>query len=157
MFEAYGWSATLTDEEILERLVALNKHRALEEKVGKIKWLRPDYQIPRFGNDAERARLAAEKAKTKDDQLALLADDEDDDEATAKPKFPTGKELEETAAVMRVLASAHAPLSVKQIRKAFDARGRIDERIASTVLALARLGHLTSPDGGDSFMVRRGN
>jgi len=157
VFEAYGWSATLTDEEILERLVALNKHRALEEKVGKIKWLRPDYQIPRFGNDAERARLAAEKAKTKDDQLALLADDEDDDEATAKPKFPTGKELEETAAVMRVLASAHAPLSVKQIRKAFDARGRIDERIASTVLALARLGHLTSPDGGDSFMVRRGN
>jgi len=45
VFEAYGWPATLTDEEILEKLVALNKERAAEEKAGKIRWLRPDYQI----------------------------------------------------------------------------------------------------------------
>jgi restriction system protein len=34
VFEAYGWPATLTDEEILERLVALNKQRSIEEKTG---------------------------------------------------------------------------------------------------------------------------
>jgi hypothetical protein len=44
VFAAYGWPATLTDAEILERLVALNAERAAEEKGGIIHWLRPDYQ-----------------------------------------------------------------------------------------------------------------
>ncbi|MCL4806775.1 MAG: class I SAM-dependent DNA methyltransferase [Thermoanaerobaculia bacterium] len=46
VFEAYGWPATLTDEEILERLVALNAERAEEEKRGLIRWLRPEFQNP---------------------------------------------------------------------------------------------------------------
>lgn len=44
--EAYGWPADLSDEEILERLVALNKERSAEEANGLIRWLRPDYQNP---------------------------------------------------------------------------------------------------------------
>ena len=32
--DAYGWPATLTDEEILERLVELNALRAAEEHTG---------------------------------------------------------------------------------------------------------------------------
>lgn len=31
------------------RLVALNATRAAEEKAGQVRWLRPDYQRPRFG------------------------------------------------------------------------------------------------------------
>ena len=37
---------TLTDEEILERLVALNAERAAEEAQGLVRWLRPEYQAP---------------------------------------------------------------------------------------------------------------
>ena len=44
--DAYGWPADLADEEILERLVALNAERAAEEKKGIIRWLRPEYQNP---------------------------------------------------------------------------------------------------------------
>jgi hypothetical protein len=44
--EAYGWSVDLSDEDILFRLVALNKERAEEEARGHIRWLRPDYQNP---------------------------------------------------------------------------------------------------------------
>lgn len=47
--EAYGWPADLTPSEIVACLVALNAERAKEEAEGKIRWLRPDYQIPRFG------------------------------------------------------------------------------------------------------------
>jgi hypothetical protein len=47
VFEAYGWPPTLTDEEILERLVALNHERAEEEKRGLVRWLRPEFQNPR--------------------------------------------------------------------------------------------------------------
>ncbi|MCL2122810.1 MAG: DNA methylase [Desulfovibrionaceae bacterium] len=42
--EAYGWPVDLTDEEILARLVALNAERVEEEKQGKIRWLRSEYQ-----------------------------------------------------------------------------------------------------------------
>jgi hypothetical protein len=46
---AYGWPADLAPAEIVARLVALNAERAQEEAAGQIRWLRPDYQIPRFG------------------------------------------------------------------------------------------------------------
>ncbi|MEO6152698.1 MAG: DNA methyltransferase, partial [Croceibacterium sp.] len=46
---AYGWPADLPPSEIAARLVALNAERAAEEKAGHVRWLRPDYQIPRFG------------------------------------------------------------------------------------------------------------
>ena len=47
--QAYGWPESLSDEEILARLVKLNAERAGEEKRGLIRWLRPDYQRPRAG------------------------------------------------------------------------------------------------------------
>lgn len=52
VFEAYGWPVTLSDEEILERLVALNAGRAEEEKRGLVRWLRPEFQNP-SGTKAE--------------------------------------------------------------------------------------------------------
>jgi hypothetical protein len=52
--DAYGWgeewkAGKLGPSEIVARLVALNHERAAEEKAGKVRWLRPDYQEPRFG------------------------------------------------------------------------------------------------------------
>ena len=41
---AYGWPADLPPSEIVTRLVALTTERAAEEKAGKVRWLRPDYQ-----------------------------------------------------------------------------------------------------------------
>lgn len=46
---AYGWPATLSDEEVVARLVTLNAERAEEERSGKVRWLRPDYQLARAG------------------------------------------------------------------------------------------------------------
>lgn len=53
--DAYGWgtewaAGELGPSEIVTRLVALNHERAAEEVAGQIRWLRPDYQIPRFGS-----------------------------------------------------------------------------------------------------------
>lgn len=57
VFAAYGWPATLTDAEILERLVALNAERAAEEKRGIIHWLRPEYQIKALGLSPQSSQL----------------------------------------------------------------------------------------------------
>ncbi|HLL29461.1 MAG TPA: DNA methyltransferase [Allosphingosinicella sp.] len=46
--DAYGWPADLAPAEIVARLVALNAERAAEEVAGHVRWLRPEYQQPRF-------------------------------------------------------------------------------------------------------------
>jgi hypothetical protein len=51
--DAYDWgeewrAGALGPSEIVARLVALNHERAAEEAAGNIRWLRPDYQIPRY-------------------------------------------------------------------------------------------------------------
>jgi hypothetical protein len=46
VFDAYGWPRDLSDEEILARLVDLNKERRAEEAKGLVRWLRPEYQAP---------------------------------------------------------------------------------------------------------------
>ncbi|MBK8003721.1 MAG: hypothetical protein IPK12_07160 [Gemmatimonadetes bacterium] len=57
MAEAYGWPWPMEKEEILERLVRLHDERVEEEKRGLIRWLRPEYQIPRFAPEAAPATL----------------------------------------------------------------------------------------------------
>jgi hypothetical protein len=56
--EAYGWSWPEPPALILERLVALHDRRVEEEAGGTIRWLRPEYQRPRFGVDVADANPA---------------------------------------------------------------------------------------------------
>lgn len=55
--EAYGWPWPMEKEEILERLVKLHDERVEEEMRGQIRWLRPEYQIPRFAPAGTPATL----------------------------------------------------------------------------------------------------
>lgn len=180
---AYGWPATLTDEQILEHLVALNAERAAEEKTGNIRWLRPDYQIPRFGSPEEKARWSERQVSVPGDAgveplhgkldvpktppasihvgAAVISRVHfrnllDDDEDPSKPKYPTNDEMAETAAVMSTLLGSSKPLTPTELARHFKG-GKANERRVRLVLdALARLGHLSSPDGGVSFALRRG-
>lgn len=158
VFEAYGWPASLTVEDLLTRLVALNRERTAEETAGTVRWLRPDYQIPRFGSDAEQARLEEERRRAREEARSAANQptfDLDDDLQELKPKYPTGNELAETAAIMSVLATADLPLSVTALSGYFAQGRQVEKRIAATVAALARLGHLTTTDGGATFTLRR--
>jgi hypothetical protein len=44
--DAYGWPATLSDAEVLTRLMQLNQQRLAEEAAGTVRHLRPEYQAP---------------------------------------------------------------------------------------------------------------
>jgi hypothetical protein len=57
VFDAYGWPRDLTDEQILERLVALNAERAEEERNGLVRWLRPEFQNPAGTKEATQATI----------------------------------------------------------------------------------------------------
>jgi hypothetical protein len=166
---AYGWPIDLTDEQILERLVALNAERAEEEKSGRVRWLRPDYQIPRFGSAAEKARWQREQAGEHADAddvnpaqgemlmaggTSAIAAPADDD--AAKPKFPTNDEMAETAAVMTALLASAKPMTPTEVARHFKGGKQNERRVKLVLDALSRLGHLSSADGGESFALRRG-
>jgi hypothetical protein len=70
--KAYGWSWPEPPALILERLVALHDERLREEQSGRVRWLRPDYQIPRFGRGAVEGRLDLPESDVAPAASALL-------------------------------------------------------------------------------------
>ena len=142
--EAYGWPETLSDEEILARLVKLNAERAAEEKRGLIRWLRPDYQRPRAGVvDAQAAVEAGAQIMA---PLVIEA-------KARRPLFPTN-DLERTAAVFAALLQAEKPLDAETLAKTFRQGAKAQPTIARVLASLARLGHVHSSDG-KTFALRR--
>ncbi len=142
--QAYGWTETLSDEEILARLVKLNAERAAEEKRGLVRWLRPNYQRPRAG--VVDAQAAAEEGAQITAPLAIEA-------KAQKPLFPTN-DLERTAAVFAALLQAEKPLDAETLAKTFRQGAKAQATIARVLASLARLGHVHSSDG-KTFALRR--
>jgi hypothetical protein len=146
VFRAYGWPETLSAEKILERLVALNRERAAEERRGHVRWLRPEYQIPRFGKDIDKQAAQEEGAQ-------IMADLGLPEAATRKPSFPTDA-VAQTAAVFAALASANAPTDTVTIAARFRRTKNLERTISSVLASLARLGHVATKDG-KAFEIRR--
>jgi hypothetical protein len=144
VFEAYGWPQSLTDEEILERLVALNHERAAEEKRGHVRWLRPEYQIPRFGK-------ALDKQAAKEEQLEAALDIAA--AGTKKASFPTDA-VGQTAAVFAALAASQGTVTAADIAAGFRKSKNLEKTIAGVLASLTRLGHITTRDG-KSFNIKR--
>lgn len=120
--EAYGWPADLSDEEILLRLVALNKERAEEEARGLIRWLRPDYQNP--------TGAQASKGKTADMDLGTVAKIE---------KAPWPKTLpEQIAAVREALAEAGEGTPEQIARRFVRGQARTVEPLMESLAALGQ-------------------
>jgi hypothetical protein len=146
VFEAYGWPQTLTDEQILEKLVALNHERAAEEKRGHVRWLRPDYQIPRFGKDLD-------KMAAKEEGAQIAAELGLSEPAAKKVSFPTDA-VGQTAAVFAALAAASGTVTVSDIASGFRKSKNLEKNVGEVLASLARLGHVATKDG-KSFEIRR--
>jgi hypothetical protein len=142
--EPYGWPADLTDDEILAKLVALNKERTEEEKRGLVRWLRPDYQIPRFAKGLDKQAATEEGAQVAAELISAVEQ---------KPSFPTSA-VEQTAAVFSALAAASQPLDAKGLAAQFRRTKTTEKKVGEVLASLARLGYVTSEDG-KTFALRR--
>ena len=142
--EAYGWPADLSDDEILVRLVALNKKRSEEEKRGLVRWLRPDYQIPRFAKGLDKQAAKEEGAQVAAELIPAVEQ---------KPSYPSGA-VEQTAAIFAALAAASAPLDAKGLAAQFKRTRTTEKKVGEVLASLARLGYVTSEDG-KTFALRR--
>ena len=140
--DAYGWPHDLSDEPILERLVALNAERAAEEAAGHVRWLRPDYQIPRFAKAASKTSGALDLGDN------VVAFDR------SLPAFPKDKS-EQPLAIRAILERSGHAMDASEIARAFKAGGkRIEPRVIQALYTLVRYGWITPlPDG--RFAARR--
>jgi hypothetical protein len=153
--QAYGWDDLIPlfssseddeskklDEIILERLVALNAERAAEEAAGHVRWLRPDYQIPRF------AKGAAAKSGQLDLGETVVAIDK------SLPVFPKDKG-EQVMAIRAVLEAANGPMDAAAVSRAFKGGGKkIEQRVVQALSTLVRYGWITALPGG-AYAARR--
>ena len=141
--DAYGWPHDLTDEQILERLVTLNAERAQEEAAGHVRWLRPDYQIPRFAKGA-----AAPRSGELDLGATVVALDK------TLPAFPKDKG-EQVMAIRAVLQASGRPMDAASVARAFKGGGkRIEQRVVQALATLVRYGDATPLPAG-TFAARR--
>lgn len=139
--DAYGWPRDLTDEQIVERLVALNAERHAEEQQGKVRWLRPDYQIAKAGLTQLPARKdVAEQIE------ALLPEAKE-----RKPAFPRDA-IGQTAAVLADLRGG-GTMTAGEIAGRYSQGRKVERRIAATLEALVRLGHVSMD--GEGYRLRR--
>ncbi len=140
--DAYGWPVDLPEEEVLANLVALNKERAKEEKRGKVRWLRPEYQIPRFGSAKEKA----EQVEADFGEAALVA-------AGPKPGFPAD-ERDQTPAVLHQLMAADGALDAVALASAFKQGQKTRKSVEAVLASLYRMGLVSTADG-KRFAFRR--
>ena len=108
-----------------------------------VRWLRPDYQIPRFGSAAEKRQL----------DLAGVEEGVKAAPAGAKPSFPAG-DVEQAAAIMAALAAAPGPLGADALAAGFKQGRRLAPKVEAILAAFARVGFAASADGR-RFSLRR--
>ncbi len=172
VFEAYGWAdlipalvgkpgATMpsphktpeqeeAEEELLTRLVALNRERAAEERRGTVRWLRPDYQKPKL----------AHKVKTPEDVEQVEAQLIVPAPADGKPAWPKD-EMDRIRVVRDILNRATAPLAPEVLSTAFRGRSTAPrmkgvEKALQTLAAagVAQQG-IDGQDGSSRFFIPR--
>jgi MmeI, DNA-methyltransferase domain/MmeI, N-terminal domain/MmeI, helicase spacer domain/MmeI, target recognition domain len=127
--DAYGWPVDLPDEEILERLVALNHERAAEEQQGLVRWLRPEFQNPEGTQPETQGELAATKVKPKA-------------ASPARPK-PWPKSVpEQLRAIRDLLAARPETWAAEDVAAAFTRARRTS--VEAHLITLEELGVLVS-------------
>ncbi|MGY0559816.1 class I SAM-dependent DNA methyltransferase [Luteimonas sp. A277] len=127
------------EEAVLERLVALNAERAVEEARGHVRWLRPEFQNPEAERAPDQPGLSTTQAQPTAEQPTAVVPAK----PTPWPKDP----IDQVRAVADLLAASPIPLSTDEIAARFTARGRWKERLPKLLEMLVALGSAQEKDG----------
>ena len=137
VFDAYGWPRDLSDEQILEKLVALNAERAEEERTGHVRWLRPDFQNPTGARKPENLTLVGTEATDAA---------EEGDAATAAPAATVAawpkRPGERIAAIRDLVVASKRLWQTAEVTAAF--KGAKKKDVADLLDSLAGIGVLVA-------------
>ncbi len=136
VLQAYGWPEGLETNDILQRLLDLNRERHMEEKQGHIRWLRPEYQNP----DGTQEQVLTKVETTTAPRSKALK----------KSPWPKSRP-EQAQAAMDALRSMNAPATVQELATAFQRANRA--RLTELLEAMVLLGQVRKLDEG-RFVAR---
>ncbi|MBK9351096.1 MAG: class I SAM-dependent DNA methyltransferase [Sulfuritalea sp.] len=144
---AAGWHDPSTDEQILERLVALNAERIAEEAAGTIRWLRPAFQAP----GSAQAAIGLEPGGAGQSSVGKFVSD-----GATRPPVPAPAPTaainwpatlpEQLATLAATLNST--PQTEGQLAARFTGKGRWKSRLPDILAALEALGRARRLDDG---------
>lgn len=115
------------EEELLTRLVALNEERAAEEARGEIRWLRPDFQIPKLGKKAPQSALDVAT------NAAIVIPDAE------KPSWPK-EPMDQIRILRKEMQGAATPMSPGDLSARFRGGRKREERIGTLLRDMVELG-----------------
>jgi hypothetical protein len=145
VFAAYGWPTTLSDDQILECLVALNAQRAAEEGNGQIRWLRPEFQNPLARPVAATAvQEGMDLPDTETASASTTKGKRTKDSKEAKLPWP-GTTREQIQALRTALVFSGAALPADALAKRFS--GAKPAQIAVLLEAMSALGQIRENQG----------
>jgi hypothetical protein len=158
VLEAYGWSdlarsivgkpggltpsllkspdQEAAEEDLLKRLVELNRDRVRDEAGGDIHWLRPTFQKPRL---AAKAPQPATAQQVEAELVAAVGPVE----KIAWPKDG----LEQIKVVRAALGDANAPISVPDLDARFKGGRKRQERLADLLAYMSETGMVRAQEG----------
>ncbi|MBK8759789.1 MAG: class I SAM-dependent DNA methyltransferase [Sulfuritalea sp.] len=144
---AYGWQDNPSDEQLLERLVALNVERVAEEAAGTIRWLRPAFQAP----GSTQAAIGLEPGGAGQSSVGKFVSDGATRPPTPAPA-PTAainwpNTLPEQLATLAA-ALGSTPQTESQLAARFTGKGRWKSRLPDILAALEALGRARRLDDG---------
>jgi hypothetical protein len=135
VLDAYGWPRDISDEDLLQRLVSLNRDRAREEQAGLVRWLRPGFQSGGPSGDIDRPPRAESPAeKGVEDALPPLAKG-----LSARIPWPATRS-EQIVCVRDLVATASHAWSTTEIASVF--KGVKKRAVAEVLDGLAAAGVL---------------
>ena len=144
---AAGWHDPSTDEQILERLVALNAERVAEEAAGTIRWVRPAFQAP----GSTQAAIGLEPGGAGQSSVGKFVSD-----GATRPPVPAPAPTaainwpatlpEQLATLAATLNST--PQTEGQLAARFTGKGRWKSRLPDILAALEALGRARRLDDG---------
>jgi len=136
VLDAYGWrDLTLpgNTDELMVRLVDLNRKRAAEEAAGTVRWLRPEFQGVGVGGEQTELDVGIEEEAETTPTIRVAP------ASTTKRPWPTGLP-DQIRAVAEVLAASSEPLDLEALANQFTARGRWRDRLPTILYTLEALG-----------------
>ena len=144
VLQAYGLEVGVSNDALLRHLVTLNAQRAAEEKTGKVRWLRPEFQNPALKANPNlllnQELLAPISIRL---QVDLIPENDPKPEKSGKTTaqtWPNTLPLQ-VSAIAHLLATANAALSLAEIEASFKGKGPWKKglpRILETLEALGR-------------------
>lgn len=142
VLDAYGWPHTVTDEQILANLVALNAQRAEEERNGLVRWLRPEYQAP---NEVQPTQQVLTGIAEPEETVIVPVEQQ---------KFPTSFK-DQLSAIRDLMRTQGGEWTVAQVKAQFKNASRKQQAIQDCLDTLEQLGVIAvhTEDGSPRWYI----